>query len=347
MASRSPKNVATIVARVRLVRGARATCALLWFASGCGDPIESRKPELQAVRVASVPSHPSAASLWIGERSGAFRAQGLALEWVHSNRPSQSLPALLTGDIDVMVTVPSAALFSLMGRGEPVRIVADRGQQTPGACAASAILVRHDLDAARLPSPVRVVASSLHATAFVVDRLRASLGAGAHDWTLVEIPHNAEAQALATRAVDVLTTSEPYLTRLQEAGLARLWRTHAEIYPDLQSFFLVFGPRLLEREREVGERFLAAYLATERRLAQGKTDQNVADMAAALDLDQDLARRICWIQARDDLAVNAGSLLDFQRWAVTKGLLDTVVDPEQFWDGELATGARRMLARGT
>jgi NitT/TauT family transport system substrate-binding protein len=294
------------------------------------------------VRVAFAPGE-AAASLVIAERLGAFARQGVEVEWQARERPADALPELASDALDVAVARVSVTVFALIVRGGRVRIVADRGQQRVGGCALNAVMLRRGLDPQRLPRPLRVATTPATVGDFLLDRLRAE-HQGADDWSIVDLPSMAMPQALAAGAIDVVLANEPHLTRLRDAGLADVWRTYAEIYPDMQHYMLLFGPRLLDRQRDLGARFLAAYLEGERTLAGGKTDRNVELMADALELDPELVRRICWAPVSDDLGVNAESLLAFQRWAVEKGLLDRVVAAEEFWDGQPAAQAVRLAA---
>jgi ABC-type nitrate/sulfonate/bicarbonate transport system substrate-binding protein len=175
-----------------------------------------------------------------------------------------------------------------------------------------------------------------------MDRLRRSLGVSADAWQVVDVPSDAQTQAIISGGLDVVALSEPMLSRALDEGVVRIWRTNAEIYPFMQQFLLVFGPRLLDQDRELGARFLAAYLRAEREIAAGKTDVNVARMARALDVYPALARRICWTAVSADLGLNVESVAEFQRWAVEQRLLDRLVGPEEYWDGWFAARARRL-----
>jgi ABC-type nitrate/sulfonate/bicarbonate transport system substrate-binding protein len=224
-----------------------------------------------------------------------------------------------------------------------VRIVADRGHHALGACATSAILLRAGLDPLRLPATLRVSATPALVEEFMLDRARQLLGGESERWRLTDLPRGTESVALAGGAIDLMQADEPVLTRILDEGLARVWRTYAQLQPEMQSHVVVFGPRLLDRERDLGARFLAGYLAEERELAAGPNRENVAAMAEVLDLDPELARRICWPAVRADLSVDVESLQVFQRWAAGKGLLDRVVAPGEYWDGDLARRALGLM----
>jgi ABC-type nitrate/sulfonate/bicarbonate transport system substrate-binding protein len=319
------------------MRALRANAALLAVLAACGgEPHEARPLRLATGAGAAN------ASLLVALRHGYFEANGVAVQELRMNRPGASLPELARDQVDVAATAPSIALFNLIARGERLRVVADRGQHREGLCTRGAVLLRTGLDPDDLPRELRVSATTGYIEEFIVERAARLLGRGPDDWRVISVPTAGEAAAMATGGIDLLLANEPNLTRLQEAGLGTIWRTVTEIVGTLQSHLIVFGPRLLEREPELGERFLAAYLQVEHELARGATDANVERMADALDLDPGLVRRMCWTRVRDDLVVDFASLGEFQAWAAAQGLLDRVAEPSEYWDGRFA---ERAVAR--
>ena len=65
---------------------------------------------------------------------------------------------------------------------------------------------------------------------------------------------------------------EPEVTQALDSGAAEIWIPGHLIAPDFQSTFLLFGERLLERERDLGKRFMRAYLrGVERYLEEEKS----------------------------------------------------------------------------
>jgi ABC-type nitrate/sulfonate/bicarbonate transport system substrate-binding protein len=55
-------------------------------------------------------------------------------------------------------------------------------------------------------------------------------------------------------------TSEPWVTRLINAGYSTVWMPFEEVVPDFQYAVVMFGSNLLEENREAGHRFMRAYL---------------------------------------------------------------------------------------
>jgi len=77
---------------------------------------------------------------------------------------------------------------------------------------------------------------------------------------VVEIPFPTMIAALKSGAVDASHTAEPLSTQAQDSGAAVKWRTTESYLPGLTPALLSFGPRLLDKDRDLAERVLAAYL---------------------------------------------------------------------------------------
>jgi NitT/TauT family transport system substrate-binding protein len=117
------------------------------------------------------------------------------------------------------------------------------------------------------------------------------------------------------------------------------------VLADAESAVMVFGPRLLGTNAEVGTRFMVAYLRAVRRYNEGKTDQNVAILSQYTQLDPALLRQMCWPAIRNDGSLNVDSILDFQTWATRKGLVPTPVTAEQLIDTSFTDAANARLGQ--
>jgi hypothetical protein len=60
-------------------------------------------------------------------------------------------------------------------------------------------------------------------------------------------------------------------------------------------------------------------------------------------LDEELSKNYCWPPIRSDGRINCESVLDFQKWAVKKGLLDSPVPKEKYWDPRFVEHAGQVL----
>jgi NitT/TauT family transport system substrate-binding protein len=66
--------------------------------------------------------------------------------------------------------------------------------------------------------------------------------------------------AFANNAIDVAIQPEPTATASVGRGVAVRWREVADVVPGVQNTVVVFGPRLVNDQQEVGVRWVTAYL---------------------------------------------------------------------------------------
>jgi NitT/TauT family transport system substrate-binding protein len=153
---------------------------------------------------------------------------------------------------------------------------------------------------------------------------------------LSDVAIEVRAEAFARDLIDVAYANEPWVTRILDAGSAEIFLPGAAIVPDFQYAYLLFGARLLGPDREVGRRFLRAYVrAVDRYSDEGKSPRLVEALAARTHLDRDLLRRACWPPTTRGGHVDRASLERYQTWALKEGLLDARVDLDRLIDDGL------------
>lgn len=306
-------------------------------------PAAPTRVKAQFVRLTSF------APLALARDEGYFRAQGLDVELVEIPGLGDATPALARGELDVGAGLVRIADLNAIARGAAIRIVADKGHSEAGACPSSALVASREFLGGPDPaSPARlkgakVSAPPLSLAEFALDTFLSGRGLKLSDVDAARLQQSVAAEALARGALDLAVLTEPDLSRTVGSGRAALWKPVEEILPGAQMAVLLYGPGLLEKNREAGTRFMAAYLQGVRQYNRGKTDRNVELLAAATGLDAALLKRSCWQAIRGDGRVNVESVLAFQRWAVKRGALDAVVPAERFWDPSFVEAAGKAL----
>lgn len=320
----------------------------LLLAATAGRSLPETAPPLSHLKVL-YGRYLSFAPLAIAQAEEYFRSQGLDVEMVHISGPVESTPALIRGEIDVGAGMLRIAELNAMARGADLRIVADKGHFESGPCVSSALVARPGF--LKVPDPgsaahlrgARVSAVSLSYAEYVLETFLAARGLKLSDLRLVRLQEAAAAAALEEGSLDLQHMSEPFLTRARQSARATVWKPASEIVPGAQMAVILFGPRLLTRDRHAGERFLTAYLRGVRQYNLGKTPRNVEILAGTTRLDPALVREACWEAIRPDGKINVESVLDYQRWAVGRGLLDAPLPPAKFWDPSFAEAANKAL----
>ncbi len=292
----------------------------------------------------------SYAPLYFAQAEGYFAEQGISVELVPFTTGSELLVALIQGDIDVMGYAVDLSTFTAIAEGTGVRVVADKGFYDSNSCASAGWMARNEvLDSGQLDDLSNVpnlILQSSQAVAFynyTLDVLLEPVGLSTDDLEVVDIPLANRLDALQTGAIDIASLGEPWITRVSNAGVARLWIGYNDLIPDSQAGILAFGPTLTQDNREAGNRFMIAYLKGVRLHNEGKTDRNIELMAEFTQLDPEEVRQMCWQAFTADGSINAENMIDFQEWAFEKGLIDAVVPLEEFWDGSFLEFANQAL----
>jgi NitT/TauT family transport system substrate-binding protein len=143
--------------------------------------------------------------------------------------------------------------------------------------------------------------------------------------------------------VDIISVGDPWITRLTGSGAVSVWKPYQEIVPDMQFGFLAFGPTLFRDNPDVGARFLAAYLKGIKAYNEGKTERNIEIMAKYTQLDAETLQKACWPPMNASGQANLATVDEFQTWASGKGLLDTLVPSDKYWDGSFLADAEKYM----
>lgn len=321
---------------MRRIRLCLVAALVVTAAPGCSTAREQAAREgRQHLRV-SYSAHISFGPLMIAQAEGYFRDEGLEVEFVSTMRPEETLVALITGDIDVRPGTLHAGFLSAIAQGAPIRITAGQGVLARDGCTYFGIALRPGLDTAGTPVLRKVRASQDGVTRYVVSRMLASRGMSLEGVETVRLPEPVMAASLGSGAIDAGAASEPTLSRLVEVG--RLWLGGEDAVPDFQWGVIMFGERLLRRERKTGVRFLRAYQRGVAQYLLGKTDRNVAIIAEGTGETIERTRAACWLPFADESHIHWSSVEDFQAWANAQGFMERSITRAQAVDsGFLAT----------
>jgi NitT/TauT family transport system substrate-binding protein len=196
------------------------------FTAGLGSfalstPAFSQSLERPALRLAVAnKAHLYYLPVTIAERRGHFRDYGLTVTLADFEGGSQSLDALLAGDVDVATAAYEHTLRA-QAKGQDVRALIELGR-FPGIVLA----VRKDLvfkshaDLKGLKIGVTAPGSSTH---FFVLYLMAKAGLAPNDATFIGVGGGpAAVAALTTGEIDAISNLDPVITRLQEDGAIRI-----------------------------------------------------------------------------------------------------------------------------
>ena len=300
------------------------------------------------LRVSLLP-YISYAPFAIGKEEGYFADQGLEIELVEM-RSENIIPTLVQGKVDVGAGFMGVSILNAIERGARIKFVADKGHIAPSGGASTALVARRTLvESGELDSPAqlkdkRIVMQQETIEGYYVEKLLNSVNLTLDDIEMVDIPSPpVELEALKNGTIDLTATSEPWVTRMLQAGHGILWMPIQKIIPNFQFAFILYGPTLLDKDPGAGRRFMVAYLKSVQQYNQGKTERNLDILSKFTGLDRELLKEASWAQMRNDGKINVESVLDFQTWAVGKGFLDNKVTEEQIWEPGFVEHACQVL----
>jgi NitT/TauT family transport system substrate-binding protein len=313
--------------------------------SACGDA--SNPAERTKIRVVTQP-YLALAPIHIAAAESLFAKHGLDVELVPITRPSDAVPLLLSGALDVLSSTAQPGVFNAAARGEPIRMVADRGYySTANGCTHIALVIRPGLDTLHAARAVKRLSYNREANMnYVTVKMLARAGLTMDKLeSMADVPPLAEMDALKKGKLDAALSGEPFLSRVLAAGAGTVWLRAEDAVPNETYGYVIFGRNLIERDRDAGRRFMLAYREAIGRYSEGKTERNVAILAAATGESPALVRNACWAAMRADSRVDTTGMLRFQQWAHERGLVPTPATVAQLWDSTFLAHADSVARR--
>lgn len=307
----------------------------------------------QATIQVVAPGYLSNAPFFIALEEGYFEEQGLTVEFSEIRRSSEALPALEQGQVDVVGGALSAGLLNAISRGANIKLVADKGQvASPDGCATMVMLASNQfLDAHPSMSveDVKGALVGLNPTGFrgywfelYLKKANLSL-----DDIVIFTGEDAEqVEAIHEGVIDLMGAAEPWVTRVLQPGYGNYWVSAKDLIPGTSYAMVWFGPNFLDKNPDLGNRFMVGYLKGVQKYNEGKTDRNLEILAKYTELEKEFLNDACWTPIDNQGLVNTSNVNDFQNWALGKELLDDFVPDENYWDPRFIEFAIKELQTG-
>jgi NitT/TauT family transport system substrate-binding protein len=341
---RTPTDGGTILKNHRNLSAVSILLALALLLTTCGTPTE-KGAEPTKLKLAALP-YLGTAPIAIAQEEGFFAEEGIEIEFVSFTRGAEIIPPLMQGDLDVAYVIINPGILNSISRGGNLKVVSDKGYLDADGCTYFGIVAQRALlENGTLEDPAQLRGKRVQAVEggyddFLLDLALARYGVSGEEMEKLIIPPANQPDALANDAVDLVMSTEPILSRILGSGSADLWIRGEETMPDAQWAVIVYGPGLLEDDREAGVRFIRAYLKGARQYNEGKTDRNLEIVSNLTELPTEVLAQVCWPAIREDGMIDPKAILDYQEWAVQKGYLDSLVPVEDFWDPSFVEAAR-------
>ncbi len=201
----------------------------------------------------------------VADGKGFMKEAGIEPEFIIFDSGAKMIPSIATGELDIGIGASSSALYNAVGRGLGIKIVADALRNSPGV--GQSVMVRADLlDSGAVKSLKDLKGKTFAITAFAsseaasLDRAMRSVGHTFDDVEKLYAGFPDHVVAFQNKAIDAALTGEPFATLAAERGVARPLMTVGEYYPNQETAVMMFSSNLMQKKRELGIKFLTAYL---------------------------------------------------------------------------------------
>jgi len=209
----------------------------------------------------------SDAGVFIAIEKSYFEQEGLHVETEIVPSTSVMVGALAAGQLDVLGPPSSASIFNAAAREVPMRMVADKGS-TPGPeWDFVSLMVRKDLvdsgqvrDYRDLKGLTIALAGQANSPEIEVAKALEKGGLTLADVNITIVSFPDMIAAFPNKAIDAAIIIEPFVSRVEAQGTAVRWHGVSEFYGNQQVAAVVYGPRLVEQQPELGRRFMIAYI---------------------------------------------------------------------------------------
>ena len=295
---------------------------------------------------------------YIAQERGFFAEQKLTVELIPFDSGPRMIAPLAAGQIDIGAGASSAGLFNAVARGIGVKIVADKGS-TAMTYDYMPLIVRKDLvDSGKVKTFADLKGLKLAAAgpgSATNAKLNVALTQGGltyKDSDNVNMSYPQQVLALTSKAIDGAITTEPSTSQAIASGAAV--RLSADVlYPGQQVAVLLYGNDLLTRRRDVGQRFMNAYVraarvyndATRNGLFNGAGSKDVIDLIMKTTglTNRQMFDTMVPNGISPDAGVNIKSLTDDLKFFVDQGQIEKSVAVSDVIDMSFAETAVKQL----
>lgn len=312
-------------------------------------PPVAAEPEMTRVNVALIPLV-SNGPLFIAKEEGYFARQGIDVEFVKFQNLAASLPVLVDGKIGVTGGPLLPGIVNSIAKEANVRIVAEKGKVGQEYCTVTAVVVRRDLYEKGIVRNVsdlkgrKIMGSSEQQ--YTLFRALALGNLTADDVEIVAMDYPSALVALKNQALDAGVLTEPYLTQAVTSGAGVVLVPAQNFIPDFP-YLLYYGPAILDKDPELGKRFMVAYLQGAKQFNQGKTERNLAILQNYSALDRDLLNQSCWVKVDETGFVSKNAVGDYIDWMFENKNIPQKVDENKLYDMSYAAYASGVLQNTT
>lgn len=328
----------------RFLAGALVSAAAVSMLASCGGDSGANADNCKGAQVKlGALGSSSDALLFIAEKKGYFKSQGLNVQTVKFDSAAKMITPLGSGQIEIGAGAPSAGFYNAVSRGIGLRIVADKAKITKGYDFLPVLVRKKLLDSGQVKSVAdlkgRKVAEPAKGTAtastIAAVLKSADLGYNSVDHEYLAFP--AQVAAFRNGSIDAAATIEPFATVAVNSGVAAPLFDSTKVYDNQQISVLVYSSDFSEERPHVAQCFMNAYVKAANyyddavkdgswKSARGKEVASI--VAKAIGISPELFRQTNPSFVSKDASVNKASLERDYTFFKDQGLLEGAKDPD-------------------
>ena len=206
----------------------------------------------------------SSAPLFIGMDKGFFQEQGIELtaKWFDAAQPIAVATA--SNQVDVGATGITASLFNMIGSGQKLTIVADKGREEKGYPSSTLVVTKKLYDQGittleQLKGKKIGITQKGSTFQYMIGRMLEAKGLSASDVEIVPLGQlGSILSSLQSGQIDAAILNEPNPTKAEKAGYAKAILPVADVM-EYQTSGIFYSPDLNKNE-DLAVRFMKAYI---------------------------------------------------------------------------------------
>lgn len=210
---------------------------------------------------------------------GYFEAEGLNVKLVKFANTADMVAPLSNGQLDVASGAPTLGFFNGVLRGLPLKLVADKGRNSPGH-GFNAIVVRKDLiESGKVTSVsdlkgLKIATPSRHSPMEIqLDIALKKAGLKLDDVSLEQLSFPNMTAAFGSKIIDAGLMIEPFVAIASRRGVGTRFLGVDKIAPDFQMAAVIYGPEFAGTKAEAAKRWMVGYVRGVRDYLAAVNDQ--------------------------------------------------------------------------
>ncbi|MBF0331183.1 MAG: ABC transporter substrate-binding protein [Candidatus Omnitrophica bacterium] len=302
----------------------------------------------ERVRVYMNPSM-SSAPMIIANEEGFFKERGIDIEFIKSQSTADALLFLLQGSVDAIDGPLTAGIYNAVKEKQPVRIVAGTTQyvkgndfsgiliqKVPGLPEDRAGLLKY-LAAQKIALPIRGSMPQ-----YFIETLFERHGLAAENAGFQTMSFPFIVEGMASGSLNAGFLIEPFISMARKKGSGFEFISLSDDFPATPASFVFYGANFVQKKKDLGVRFMQAYLKGCRQYALGKTPRNVELLTKALTLDEKVLSHMVWPAISPDVFQPRPAVVqDFQAWLIKKLFLSSAIDTADMFDASFLNKAAK------